>query len=256
MLGMPAPIVLAIGSCRVFRPLHPLHTQGRINLVNDASHQWFLHTAAAARQYINLLTGTTTIPDQLWELAADPDHKKPESMAAPHLLDVDLIIVEVSTVKQHRIDGIELNGHKVHKVAKEAGFNAAQVFNGKTDSVPEGHLLKRLDYSVATFPEITRDLRWIQDTAGVQVMTMNPTYSVTSDGVQLPERQRLTDHLREIEQEYDLPMYDTKPLILEHGLDVALEDRDHYRPKFIPVVGERLYPMIASLTTESCFATV
>ncbi|MHC5558281.1 hypothetical protein [Kocuria sp. U4B] len=248
---MHPPTVLALGSCRVIRPLRTLHASGRIQLLNHDKHlQWFTHTAAAARQSAEILTGLTTIPPAYREVVFETHLELPENLAHPGPMNLDLVIVEVGTWKQQRLKGLELNGHKVYGIAERDGYAGRHVMHGRTGDLPEDHLLKHVTYSRAEHDEIARDLLRIREILKTPVMAVNPTYSEGSDGTQIPERAKLTEQLRAIEAEHGIPFYDTKDVILTHGIDVALKDPNHYRTDFEPVVGEHMHQMIQQVTTN------
>lgn len=248
---MTAPTVLALGSCRIVRPLRTLHSSGEIRLLNHDHHlQWFTHTAAAARQSAEVLAGVTTIPPEYREVVFETHLDLPENLRHPGPMNLDLVIVEVGTWKQQRLAGLELNGHKVYGVAERNGYAGRHVMHGRTADLPEGHLLKHVTYSRAEQEEIARDLLRIRELLGAAVMTVNPTYSESSDGLQIPERAKLTEQLRQIEAQHGFPLYDTKDVILEHGIDVALKDPNHYRTDFEPVVAEHMHRVIQQVARE------
>jgi hypothetical protein len=76
-------------------------------------------------------------------------------------------------------------------------------------------------------------------------------YTLMPDGSPVEARAKLTAMLSHVQQEYGIPLYTTKESILEYGYDVALEDQNHYRYAFEPVVGERLLTMIDRVVRAS-----
>lgn len=251
-----APTVLAIGSCRIFRPLRPLHEQGLINLINYGENQWFTHTAAAARQFVDVLDGKAHIPAGLRRAALETDLEIPEDMISRHALQADAVIVEVSSLKQHQVNGIELNAHKVYGIAVESGLDYRPIIQGNTTGLPADHVLKSLQVNYTTQAELTADLLAIRDRVGAAIMTVNHLYSETKDGAPVPERSRLTEALSLVEEEHGIRMYDTKPAIVEHGIDTALLDQNHYRTEFEPVVGRRLLTAIRGLVANRATGSI
>lgn len=243
------PSILAIGSCRIFRPLRPLHESGLINLVNYNENQWFTHTAAAARQFVDVLDGTTHIPVELRRAALEADGVFPSDMKLAVPLRADVVVVEVSSLKQHRVSDIELNAHKVYGIAVESGLNYRPIVQGLTSELPENHVLKAMQVSYTTQSELTADLLSIRDRLDCPVMTVNHLYSEMPDGTAAPDRVRLTEALRQVEAEHGIPMHDTQPAIVEHGIHVALQDQNHYRTDFEPVVGAQLLASIRNLVS-------
>lgn len=241
------PSVLAIGSCRIFRPLRPLHESGLINLLNYSENQWFTHTAAAARQFVDVLDGTVHIAQELRRAALEADLVFPSDMRSPVPLRPDAVVVEVSSLKQHRVEGIELNAHKVYGMAVETGLDYRPIVQGVTTALPDEHVLKAMQVSYAKQDELTSDLLSIRDRMACPVMTVNHLYSEMPDGTPAPDRVRLTEALRQLEREHGIPMYDTQPAIAEYGIQAALEDQNHYRSSFESVVGDRLLKSIQNL---------
>lgn len=246
-MSVSVPSVLAIGSCRIFRPLRPLHEDGLINLLNYSENQWFTHTAAAARQYIDVLDGTTHIPERLRRAALEADAVFPEDMTAAAPLQADAVVVEVSSLKQHRLNGVELNAHKVYGIAMESGLDYRPIVQGDTSELPDDHLLKTMQVSYTDLGELASDLSSIRARLSCPIMTVNHLYSEMSDGTPALDRVRLTEALRQIESEHGIPMHDTEPAIREYGVHAALLDQNHYRGDFEPVVGTRLLKSIRSL---------
>ena len=228
-----------------------MHDAGEIDLINYGDDQWFTHTAAAGRQYIEVLDGKVHIPEDIRPAAIESDFPFPDDMASPEKLRGDIVIVEVSSLKQHQINGIELNAHKVYKTAAESVPNPTQVTQGNTSSLPDGHVLKGMQVNYVTQGGLATDLLAIRDRIGSPVMTVNHLHSVRPDGSPAPERTKLTEALRAVEANYGIPVYDTKDAILEQGADLALLDQNHYRPDFEIVVGRRLLALAQQIIAEA-----
>jgi hypothetical protein len=118
---------------------------------------------------------------------------------------------------------------------------------GDTGALPAGHPLKNLQVSTSTYDDLVADLLDIQASLGAPVLTVDHLYSELPGGAPVPERDKVSSYLRQIEAEHGIAFYSTKHAILGHGIDVALSDQNHYRPAFEPVVAELLHPLIARL---------
>lgn len=250
MIGsMPehVPTVLAIGSCRIFRPLRPLHEQGLINLVNYIDNQWFTHTAGAARQYVDVMRGAVHIPVGLRRSALETSLTFPEDMSHAAALSADVVIVEVSSVKQYMVDSIHLNAHKVYGVAVDSGAEYRDIMQGRTGELPDEHVLKPMKVTNATWEDIAADLIAIREIVGAPVMTVDALYAETDAGEPIPDRVRLTEALQRVEDEHGIPLCSTKPLIQEHGIDVALTDSTHYRLSFEPTAAHYMLEKVRSV---------
>ncbi|MDQ0865807.1 hypothetical protein [Arthrobacter globiformis] len=158
----------------------------------------------------------------------------------------NLSVVEVSTLKEHRADGIELNAHKVYHAALDAGIEYRPFVNGDVSALPEGHPLAALKVSRASEESVVEDVLAIQSALGVPVLTVDHLY-YELDGAPLAERESLTNVLRRVSEHEEIGFHSTKELILEHGLEVALEDSNHYRSAFERLVAERMHDSIRSM---------
>lgn len=233
------PDVLAIGSCRIFRPLRCLHEANLINLVNGEHRYWFTHTASAAKQYVDVMQGNVHIPLRLREAALETELEWPEDMAMG-LPGADLTIVEVSSLKDHIIDNIRLNAHKVYGIANQPGYDYRPIVQGDTKSLPDDHVLKTLQVARAADEQLTNDLQAIKEATQTPMMVVDHLFSVTPDGTPAPERVELTNLLDSVSGTIGLSFHSTRDLIVRHGMDVALEDHNHYRKEFENEVGQDL----------------
>ncbi|THJ67336.1 hypothetical protein E8P82_04295 [Arthrobacter echini] len=244
-----APAVLAIGSCRIFRPLRRLSDLGSIQLVNQTHHNWFTHTAAAARQFVEISEGRTIVPEPLRGAAFETMIGYEAEMSG-EIPSFDLAVVEVSTVKQHSAEGIELNAHRVYNIAKELGIEYRPVVNGDVSQVPDGHPLKGMTVSRASAESIAADIRALRDQLAVPILTVDHLY-FEIEGEPMAERTSLTQVLESVADGDGVMFHPTKPVIVEHGVDVALADSNHYRKEFETVVAERMYASILRAASRS-----
>jgi hypothetical protein len=243
---MSVPNVLGIGSCRIFRPLRHLHEQGLVRLLNYHSHQWFTHTAAGAMQYTKLVRGQSHLPLSLRPAVLETEMKIPEDLVFD-FANPDLVMVEVSTLKEHVLDGISLNAHKVYGLAVAAGVPYRPVINGITDALPDDHVLKAMAIHYATGLEVDRQLQYIRNELGASLLTVDHLYTETPDGLAIPERTKLSEILQGLQTSQGMAHFSTKTAIVAAGIDVALEDQNHYRKDFEPVVAGAMYSRIESL---------
>ena len=213
-----------------------MHDRGRINLLNHNANRWYTHTSASAKQYVDVVQGRGQIPLDLRGLALEThlDYSA-DDMSSAETIAPHVVIVEVSTLKRHRVDGIDLNAHLVNGLQRTY-----------PNGLPEGHPLTRLEVSTISPDDLAADLVVIRERLAAPVITVNHLHATMPDGNPLPARERLTAMLRQVEIDHDIPLFDTKHLILEHGVDTALEDQNHYRREFEPVVAERLLAFAAS----------
>ena len=236
------PAVLAIGSCRIFRPLRRLHEQGLIELVNREDHQWFNHSAAAARQFIDIAQGRKEVPEDLRAAAFETTIGYEAEMLGT-IEGFDLALVEVSTLKEHRVGNVELNAHKVYHAALDLGIDYRALVNGDVSQVPGGHVLKDMEVTRASEESIAENIVEIRTRLGVPVVTVDHLY-YEIDGTPIAERTMLTQILQSISEQHDVAFHSTRPVIEAHGESAALADSNHYRPEFEAVAGHSILESI------------
>lgn len=237
------PTVLAIGSCRIFRPLRRLHDEGLVNLVNYEDRFWFTHTAGAARQYVDVMQGRVHIPQELRPAALESDLEWPEDMALG-LPAADLVVVEVSSLKGPSLGEFKLNAHKVYGIANESGLDYRPIVQGNTGALPDDHILKPLKVSYTTGAQLRDDLRVIKDAVGAPMMVVDHLYAMTSDGELIPGRATLTSELKGASKDVGYLFHSTRDLIEKRGAEAALLDPNHYRTEFEAIVGKSMLPSI------------
>jgi hypothetical protein len=207
--------------------------------VNQGHHQWFTHTAAAARQFVEIVQGRKEVPEDLRAAAFETTIGYEAEMQGG-LEGFDLAVVEVSTVKEHRVGDIELNAHKVYHAALELGIEYQPFVNGDVSQVPDGHPLKALSVTRASGDLIESQISEVQSLLGVPVLAVDHLYYEV-DGSPLPERSKLTEVLEAVSRRPGIGFHSTRDLIVEHGAEVALEDSNHYRKEFEAVAAAGLY---------------
>lgn len=232
--------VLAIGSCRIFRPLRAAHEKGRLELVNKDEKWWFTHTPGGARQYVEALGGYRDIPEKYRGLTCETVISPlPTSLVERKMLDVDVVIVEVSAMRQLWLDDIVLNQQMVWGYVNQLGVPTGPVMWGDVSELPDGDQLKPLRVSRVTTDLMREDLLRIQEAARSPVATVDHLYALMSTGEIAPDRMAITDGLSEIERTSGLPFWSTKDILLDGGQEL-LEDQNHWAKAAEEAVAERL----------------
>lgn len=235
---MPAPLrVLAIGSCRVFRPLRRAHEAGTLELANYADNWWFTHTAAEARQYVDVLAGRTVLPAELRPFICETSLALPNELVAGGLLDVDVVCVEVSTMKALTLDGLRLNYHQVWGRAEQANVDSRAALQGLPVEWPASDApLGRMVVGKSTPESVSEDLLAVRQAVGRPVLLVDHLHAQMPTGILAPERQTISETLAAV----PLPLYSTRTLIEQYGQDVALKDHNHWASTFEPTVSDDL----------------
>ncbi|WP_146826024.1 DUF362 domain-containing protein [Aeromicrobium flavum] len=251
-MGTDGPRVLAIGSCRVFRPLRKLAADDHLTLVNAAAHEsWFTHTSAAAVQYLDVVQGRREIPHELRGAVMESPFTEWADDMSVELPAADVVVVEVSSMKRHVVDGFHLNAHKVYGIANEGGFDYRRVVHGDTGELPDDHRLKQMTVTPTSLAETVADVQRIEQLTGVPVVLVDHLHALTDGGVVLAGREELAAQLRDAAAETGATFHSTRPLIEEHGQDIALLDVNHYRDEFEITAGKSLLTTIESAAQVS-----
>ena len=242
------PRVLALGSCRVFRPLQRLHAAGHIDLLyyGTSPHWWFTHSAGEALQYLQAIRGEITIPDPMRPLICETTADLPDDLTEPgRLATIDLAVLEISTLKAFTAAHLRLNIQRVWGYAHTAGVDTAAVLAGRPVEWPAEHpLLTDMAVERETPESVAAQILDIRDAVGVPLLTVDHLFATTADGIPVPGRQEITTLLAQLEHDEGIAFHSTRALIERHGEGVALKDSTHYAVDFEPVVGEDLWASI------------
>lgn len=185
-------------------------------------------------------------PTKAPSVAIEADKEFPVDMSAD-FGRLDAVIVEVSSYKQHSIDGVELNAHMVAGLAKKAEADYRFIIEGRTEQLADGHLLKPLNVCFTSQQDLEDNLLYIRNSLNVPVITVDHLFTLRGDGSRVPAREKLTKMLEQVEITHKIPFYSTENTIVSHGTQSALADQNHYNHSFEPIVGQALLSKI--LTT-------
>ncbi|NOJ60386.1 hypothetical protein [Arthrobacter sp. 260] len=216
-------------------------------MVNYDENIWFTHSSAAARQAVDVLQGRKVIPHDLRKAALETHLTFPTDMASACADGNDVAVVEVSTLRRHHVQGVELNAHKVYGIAAESGVAGRSVVQGNVELLPDGHILRDMQVAVTSYDDLKADLVSIASRLDCPVLAVDHLYSELPDGSPVPERLALTQALSGVASETSVDFLSTKAKILEIGLTEALTDQNHYRPGVEADVGRSLLDRIRSL---------
>lgn len=237
--------VLAVGSCRVHRPLRRLADSGKITLTNPPSTTWFTHSSGEALQYIRALAGTVVVPEDFRPLICENASALPADLASSRALEADLVVIEVSTLKALRLRGLRLNYHSVWGEANRLGTDARKVLDGNTQDVPEGHVLHGLSAGRDSSGDVISDLESIATTVGAPLLAVDHLWAPMPDGSIAPERLAIAQTLSAIGTEPPIAYWSTRAVLERHG-SAALRDHNHWSESHELVVGESIFDSVCS----------
>lgn len=236
------PRVLAIGSCRVFRPLRPHHTDGSVELLNYLSHQWFTHSVSGGLQFIEAITGRLDIPPTLRPLVCETALSLPSDLSGAEEFKPDVLFFEVSSLKVYESEGFVLNAHLLRSAMAKAGIDAAAGMRNPTAVDLRSSGLPHVELRHTSSEEFATAIHAVQETYGAPVVLVNHLHALSSDGItQLSGRSEITKELAHLADQHPrLALFDTREVIEDLGAVEALKDPQHYLPSAEREVGKRL----------------
>lgn len=215
--------VFLLGSCRIHRPMRQLDRSGQVTLLNKVDPVWFMHTARAARQSLEVICNLADPPLHLRELIYETDDEREIEFRAPEMVrQADAIVVEVCSIKSIDLEGWEMNAHRMR---------SAQI-NGD----PRAEACTR---TTSTASEIAAEIRKISEISGKDVMVVNHI-SVTGQPNLDRARSRVTRVLESARDITPFHLFDTAPVLDQVPVETALKDQNHYAPDFELAMGEAM----------------
>lgn len=230
--------VLAIGSCRIYRPLRSLHTRGLINLLNPDQPSWFTHSVGQAVQYLQVLAGETTVAGQWRDLAGErtlaPDLAKPDLLSEVHL-----VVLEISVLREALAGDVYLHIPAIETEAARLKLDPkAATRKGAGVDWPQGHLLHgSLRIAPSSIEDLQNGVDHIRERCRAPVLLVDHLFYKHDDGSTIPARDVITETMPKLTGS---TFWSTRALIEQHGQDTALLDWSHYREEFEPLVGDCL----------------
>lgn len=244
------PEVLAVGSCRIFRPLRRLDSQGGVKLLNSDRYYWFTHSAQSGQQYLEAIKGSKSIPEPHRPFFMETDLSFHDDLTWHDAPNPDLIILEVSSLKDYQLEETHLNAHLTYSIAKEAGLDPSQFMRNPNTYKGEisDPLLSQIRMTSSTTEEIISAARFIRDTLNAPVLTVNHLHYVDpNSGGQLSGRPEITAALTAASRVEGIDFYNTASVIAEVGQSNALTDPQHYATDIELRVGQEIMSNAARL---------
>lgn len=276
---MSRPRVTVLGTCRVYDPFEILARRGVVELGN-AGVYGFTHYAKETLQQLRVMHGELSIP---FELAPYITHKAipadaDDNLATPenHLTDTDLLVVELSSLKEIEFRGFHLQINRLRNELVGEREELQRWWKRLYDKEAERGPLRR-----ARDEFLTEDLSPLERglVAGIEVQLQaadsmlvdmeairayfdGPILWVShfdtkglKSGVEIPLRQRLVRAVEDGAASLGQPFFNPRPAIEEFGLPEALEDMAHYKPEFQAELASRLERLLPELLTSESRAS-
>lgn len=252
------PIVAALGSCRVTRPLARLESRGLIRTIHrDAA--WYTHSTRDALQKLDIVCGRRVLDDREIDLVV---HGRDKWQPAAHRPDffaaADCFVVEISSLKTVEYGGLEIQQWCLRDLVQGLGASLADLMAllalpparrpaSGIAAMPPGlvqDIAAKARAGKQSASDCIADLGRLQARLGKPAVYVPHLNVRTEAGRMLPDRLRLVRALRQFCARRGQAFFDPAPLIAAAGQAAALQDIDHYRPEFEIAVGEALYASI------------
>ena len=200
---------------------------GKVNFLNAVDPCWFMHTARAARESLEIICGHTHPPLHLRELIFETDNDREINFQAPDLVrKADIIIVEVCTLKSIDVEGWDANAHRMWRAKKDKDPRASSAITKKN-----------------TAQEIAEEINLISEISGKKLMVVNHI-SITGDPQLDRARKTLTATLEDARKIAPFALFDTYSVLNKVPLEAALKDHNHYKADFEHSVGDAMFSAI------------
>lgn len=219
-----------LGSCRIHRPIRKSMDNGHCVLLNRIDPCWFMHTARAARQAVEIIQGEIDPPLELRDLIFETDNQRIIDFRAPDMIrGADALILEICTLSSIDLNGWEANAHRIWHANKE-----------------DDPRVRSAVKTMQTSEEIANDIRNISDMTQKPIMVVNHI-SITGIPELDSSRKILTDTLKDAAKMIDFVLFDTTIVLESVPRSIALKDHNHYTAEFETTLGSA---MIAHLQSQ------
>jgi hypothetical protein len=241
------PDVYAFGSCRVLSPLRILHRHGFVKVRNRRA-EWYVHSTKDILQKIAVVTGKKHIGcDKIPLITTRPNEYHAATNGAEILKDIDVFVIEVSSIKSHKSDDIEVQQWCVRNLGQDAGIDMDR-YNHALGIPPQERDLSFLPHNAPSLvtqiaqrcvfrtlhrEDVMDDLAAIKSRLNPRHMILVPPINLKKeDGKQIESRELLWQTLHDYCLQHGHSFFDPAPIILQYGRDKALRDLGHYTQQF------------------------
>jgi hypothetical protein len=258
---MSRPRVTVLGTCRVYDPFKILAEQGVVELSN-AGVYGFVHYAKESLQQLRVMHGELAIPLSLKPYIT---HKAiptgaDDTLATPeyHLSETDLLVVEISSLKEIEFDGFYLQINRVRNQLVGEDEERKRWWKRLYDKEPEDQvsldraefldddlspierdLILRLTVQIQTEASMLRDMERIKSYFDGPILWVSHFDTKTLAGKEIPIRKQLVRSVEAGAANVDQRFFNPRTTVERFGLAEALEDMAHYTPAFQQLLAER-----------------
>lgn len=259
---------ILFGGCMMRQPLRAMATRQRGLADEKYGSAAAKHTFGEMFQFIEVLRGARRIPRELMSLCRISARVGPVA-GAEDFRDLDVALIEPASPAELTFRGFAINRIGLMKMlapieaeGREAKKLAAQWLRvgltGLNEDVRAATATKLLDHvhgdteqadltraviseTRAFKSDITDGFRRMQETLGCPIGAVIYVFRYLPDGRPVYWPAVFHKEVLAAAQTLNLPVFDPAPLVAEHGVQAAMSnDSQHYRARFLPVVGRAL----------------
>lgn len=184
------------------------------------------------------MVGEKHPPMHLRDLVYKTDNKREINFDGREAIArADVVIVEVSSLKSKRIDGWDLNLHRAFGAEKRSDPR----LSGMTT---QGHSTE----------DMHAHLGALRDMTGKPLILIDHIWTTINNRA-LPMREILSQRLADVGARDGYGVFHTKSVLSKHRREDCLEDNDHYRDEFAPLMGGKILSYVENylLGHMACF---
>ena len=276
--------VLALGSCRIHRPLQAARREGAIEYLNRrfwSLTNLYLHDIHEAIQFVRLAHGEVVLPAEIRPFAFERWARLDLRRLAT-LDQAERVVLEICTDKHYEVAGFTLNLNRIKdELVTHSGAAGLDWWRtiGRGERPPEalvervesalrvgwrtrwrfgdGHrrVLRELVYRRLSAAEISEGIARLQAMLALPLLVVPHVAVRLRDGCLLAERQRRIEKVVEAARLRDLPLFDPGDVVAREGQSRAFahggRDFNHYAPDFFAVMGREIVVTLRRVTTSA-----
>ncbi len=271
--------VTVLGTCRVFDPFSILAKRGVVELRN-AGVYGFTHYTKETLQQLRVMHGELAVPRALAPYITHKDVPAGagDSFGTPenHLDETDLLVVEVSSLKEIEFQGfyLQINRLRNQLVGEREELQRwwKRLYDKEAERGPgrrprdefltgdlgplERDLVAEIEVQVQTAESMRADMEAIRRYFDGPILWVShfDTKGLKS-GVEIPIRKQLVASAEAGAASLGEPFFNPRAAIEEFGMAEALEDMAHYKPEFQAELATRLERMLPELLSSGSAAS-
>ena len=229
-------IVSAIGSCRIFEPIHMTHTQ--------TDHQyatWYTHYTKEIIQKIKIARKELIIPINFENLILQTGTLCNDKFHENFYSKSDFFIIEISSIKKFKYKDFYCNQWSIRDILKD------NKYDNELYKIAE---FTKNNMELQTKEEILEDLNTIYTLLNKKIIFVNHFNIPKDDGSFFEERLLIHNTLKEYCDNKNTFLFDPTEIINKYSLEETIIDSGHYTPDFKKIIGKELIKFAICFCTK------